>query len=296
MKKGILTLTIFSILITYNSGQINEEWLKMDVSIFQHFFMNFPLRPETTLNELSKNLQRFESASHNSIGFNGIIHWWVLPGGTVSINSYIVSYNGQIIMAETIIFQDYIKRLKKVSERDPNIKKKFHEYFSLKVNPHYFVDSVYSNTYVNQSAFNEYKKRVSGYLGEQDKIDISKCKFEYDLLNNPTASYGFESFSDESTSDWTPIYAINKLKIDNRTDCIKNIIRGYSLPGRIYGVVALLQLAKENKYRLTTDDKLLINKVLNLDLTVESGYGTDIISNRLYKDCVDDDLLLILEK
>jgi len=41
---------------------------------------------------------------------------------------------------------------------------------------------------------------------------------------------------------------------------------------------------------------LLINKVLNLDLTVESGYGTDIISNRLYKDCVDDDLLLILEK
>lgn len=279
-----------------NLGQVNEEWIKMDVSIFQHFFKHFPLRTEASVNELSKNLQRFESASRDPIGFDGILHWWVLPGGTISINSYIVSYNGKIIMAETIISQDYIKRLKRVFERDPSIEKRFHDFFSLKVNPHYFMDSTYINTYVNQKAFNEYKNRVSEYLGAQDKLDISKCKFEYDLLNNPTGKYGFESFSNIPISDWPPIYAINKLKNDNRTDCIINIIRGYSLAGRIFGVVALLQLAKAKKYNLTTDDKLLINKVLNLNLTVDSGYGTDIISKRLYKDCVDADLMSLLRK
>lgn len=296
MKNILLIFTFSFILLASSLGQVNEEWIKMDVSIFQHFFKYFPLRPEITLNDLSNNLQRFESTSHNPIGFDGILYWWVLPGGTVSINSYIVSYNGQIIMAETIIFQDYIKRLNRVFERDRNIEKNFHKFFSLKVNPHDFMDSVYSNTYVNQVAFNKFKNHVAEYLGKQEELDISKYKFEYDLLNNPTGRYGFESFNDLSINDWSPFYAINKLKNDNRIGCLKNIIRGYSLPGRIYGVVALLQLAKEDKYLLTADDKMLINKVLKLNLTVESGYGTDIISNRLYKDCVDADLIKILEK
>ncbi|HEY5124364.1 MAG TPA: hypothetical protein VIK14_11575 [Ignavibacteria bacterium] len=296
MKNSLLIFTFSISLLASAQEQFNEEWIKMDVSIFQHFFKYFPLKPEITLSDLSNNLQRFESTSHNPIGFDGIMHWWVLPGGTVSINSYIVSYNGQIIMAETIIFQDYIKRLNRVFERDRNIEKKFHEFFSLKVNSHDFMDTVYSNIYVNQVAFNKYKNHVAEYLGKQDELDISKCKFEYDLLNNPTGRYGFESFNDLSTNDWTPFYAINKLKNDNRIDCIKNIIRGYSLPGRIYGLVALLQLAKENKYHLTAEDKMLIYKVLNLNLTVESSYGTDIISNRLYKNCVDTDLIKILEK
>lgn len=294
MKKAILFFTIFFFLVKSTYGQVNEEWIQMDVSIFQHFFMYFPLKPEIKLDDLSKKLQRFESAHHNPIGFDGTMHWWILPGGTVSINSYMVSYNGKIIMTETIIFKDYIKRLNRLFERDPNIEKRFYEYFSLKVNPHYFMDSVYSYTYVNQPAFNEYKKRVSEYLGEQDKLDISECKYEYELLNNPTGRFMFESFNDSSTN-WAPFYAINKLKREKRIDCLKNIIKGYSLPGRIYGVVALLQLAKEKKYPLTTEDKSLILKVLNLNLTVESGYGTDIISNRLYKDCVEPNLMSLLK-
>lgn len=296
MKNCFLIIFLSLILLASSHGQVKEEWIKQDVSIFEHFFKYFPLRPETTLNDLSNNLQRFESTTIYQIGFDGIMHWWVLPGGTLSINSNIVSFDGQIIMAETTIYKDYIKRLNRVFERDKNIEKKFHEFFSLRVNSHDFTDSVYSNTYINQVAYNKFKNHVAENLGKQDELDISECKFEYDFLNNPTGNYGFESFNNLSSNDWTPIYAINKLKNDNRIDCIKNIIRGYSLPGRIYGVVALLQLVKENKYLLTASDKLLINKVLNLNLTVESGYGTDIISNRLYKDCVDYDLMKILNK
>ncbi len=277
-----------------SQGQVKEEWIKMDVSIFQHFFKYFPLKPETTLNDLSNNLQRWESTSHYPIGFDGILHWWVLPAGTLSINSNIVSFNGQIIMAETTIYKDYIRRLSSVFERDKNIEKKFHEFFSLMVNSHNFTDSVYINTYINQVAYDEFKNHVAEYLGKQDELDISECKFEYEFLNNATGRYGFESFNDLTTNDWTPFYAIHKLKNDNRIDCIRNIIRGYSLPGRIYGVVALLQLAKENKYILTANDIQLIKKVLNLSLTVESGYGTDIISDRLYKDCVNYDLMKFL--
>ena len=283
-------------LLASSYGQVKEEWIKQDVLIFQHFFKYFPLKPEITLNDLSNNLQRFESTTTNPIGFDGFMHWWVLPGGTLSINSNIVSFNGQIIMAETTIYKDYIKRLNRVFEHDKNIEKKFREFFSLRLNYHYFMDSVYINTYINQDAYDKFKKHVAEYLGKQDELDISECKFEYDFLNNPTGRYRFESFNDLTTNDWTPFYAIHKLKNDNRIDCIRNIIRGYSLPGRIYGVVAFLQLAKENKYILTANDIQLIKKVLNLSLTVESGYGTDIISNRLYKDCVDYDLMKFLNK
>lgn len=297
MKNIFLVLTFFILLMSSSQGQVKEEWIKMDVSIFQHFFKYFPLKPETTLNDLSNNLQRWESTSHYPIGFDGILHWWILPGGTITINSNIVSYNGQIIMVETTIFRDYIKRLDEVFKRDRNIEEKFHEFFYLKVDPHYFNDSVYTNTYINQPAYDKFKNLVAEYLGKQDELlEIPQYKFEYDLLNDPTGRYGFEYFDDFTTDKWAPFYAIHKLKNDNRIGCIKNIIRGYSLPGRIYGVVALLQLAKENKYFLTVDDKSLINKVLSLNLTVESGYGTDIISNRLYKDCVHTDLMKVLEK
>lgn len=295
MKKGILFFTILFFLRISATGQVNEEWIQMDVSIFHHFFKYFPLNPEVTINDLSTKLQRFESTTNYSIGFDATLHWWVLPGGTVSINTNLVSYKNQIIMAETLVFQDYIKRLKRIFERDPFIEKKFHEYFSLKVNPHYFMDSVYSYIYVNQPAFDDYKNHVSDYLGKQDNLDTSKCKFEYELFNNPTGRFMFESFNDLSTN-WAPFYAINTLKHEKRIDCLRNIIRGYSLPGRIYGVVALLQLAKEKKYLLTADDKSLIMKILNLNLTVESGYGTDIISNRLYKDCVDENLMNLLKE
>jgi hypothetical protein len=296
MKRSILILTISFLLNVYSSGQVNEEWIKMDVSIFHHFFTYFPLKPEMTLDSLNKDLQRFESTTHRNIGFGGTLHWWILPGGTVTINSYMVSYNAHIIMAETILFKDYLKGLTRVLERDSVIERKFHKYFSLSVNPHYFNDTVYRYIYINQPALNEYKNHVSQYLGKQDEVDLSKCKFEYDFLISPTSSYGFESFNDFSSNDWTPFYAINTLKKDKRIDCIKNIIKGYSLPGRIYGVVALLQLAKENKYRLSDEDKTMILKVLNLSLTVESGFGTDIISNRFYKDCVNADLMNILNK
>ena len=295
MKYRFFIIVLFFPFTISAQEKVKEEWITQDVSIFRHFFKYFPLKPEITLNDLTVNLQRFESTSHDSIGFDGILNWWVLPGGTISINSYIVSYNGRIIMVESIIFKDYIYRLDRVFERDRNIEKKFNELFSFKVNPHYFNDSIYSFTYINQKAFEDYRNHVADYLGKQSKVDLTDCKFEYDLLNNPTGTYIFESYSDKYV-DWPPFYAINKLKKEKRIDCIKNIIRGYSLPGRIYGLVALLQLVKENEYKLSVEDKKLIYKVLNLNLKVESGYGSDIISNRKYKDCIDDDLMKILEE
>ena len=130
MKNIFLVLTFFILLMSSSQGQVKEEWIKMDVSIFQHFFKYFPLKPETTLNDLSNNLQRWESTSHYPIGFDGILHWWILPGGTITINSNIVSYNGQIIMVETTIFRDYIKRLDEVFKRDRNIEEKFQAIFN----------------------------------------------------------------------------------------------------------------------------------------------------------------------
>jgi hypothetical protein len=62
----------------------------------------------------------------------------------------------------------------------------------------------------------------------------------------------------------------------------------------MYGTAALLQLAKEKAYKLSDEDKELINKVLNLNLKVESGYG--LISYVKYRDCMNADLLKLIDK
>lgn len=291
----ILTFIIIFIIPFIGSSQneIKPEWIETDVAIFKHFFDNFPLDSETTINDLMTNLERFKDASHDSIGFDGILYWWILPGGTTSINSHIVTYHGKVAIAETIIYKDYIKGLNRVFEKDTSIREKFMQYFNLQVNPNYFNDSVYIYTFKNDSIFKNYKMHLAEYLGKQEDVDLTQCEFEYNLLNTPTGRYQFESYF-RKRNDYPPFNAINKLINENRIDCIKNIIRGYSLPGRMYGTAALLQLAKEKAYKLSDVDKELIDKVLNLNLKVESGY--DLTSYVKYRDCINADLLKLIDE
>ncbi len=293
MKFGTFILVFFIPFIASTQNKIKSEWIEKDVAIFKHFFDNFPLDSEMTENCVITKLDRFESASHDSIGFDGILYWWILPGGTMTINSHIVICHGEIAMIETIISQDYIKKLNRVFERDKVIKDNFFKYFKLQVNRHNFNDSIYIYSSTNHSIFHKYKMHIAEYLGKQKNVDLSQCEFEYNLLNKPTGRYQFESYFRES-NDYPPFNAINKLINENRIDCIKNIIRGYSLPGRMYGTAALLQLAKEKAYQLSDEDKELIDKVLNLKLKVKSGY--DLISHVKYKDCMSADLLKLIDK
>lgn len=288
-------LILFSCIVCFVSAQtdIKPEWRDSDVSMFNHYFNNFPLDSKTTVNDLITNLERFESASKDSIGFDGILYWWILPGGTITINSYIVSYHGKIAMGETIIYKDDIKYLDGVFERDKRIEEEFFKHFKLQVNPHFFTDSVYVHSFTNDSVLNEYKTHVAAHLGKQKELNLAGCEFEYNLLNKPTGSYQFESWFRENT-DYPPFYAINKLISENRIDCIKNIIRGYSLPGRMYGTAALLQLAEEGTYQLSIEDKELIKKVLSLNLEVQSGSG--LTEGVKYKDCINPNLLKLIEE
>lgn len=212
MKKmgKLRILILFSFIASFVTAQteVKPEWIDSDISIFNHYFDNFPLDAKTTVNDLISNLERFEGASKDSIGFDGILHTWILPGGAITINSSIVSYHGKIAMGETIIYK-------------------------------------------------------------------------------PTGSYQFELWFRENIN-YPLFYAINKLISENRIDCIKNIIRGYSLPGRMYGTAALLQLAEEGAYKLSKKDKELIKKVLSFNLEVQSGYD---LSSVKYKDCINPKLL-----
>jgi hypothetical protein len=294
MKFITFIIILFFPFFASAQNEIPPEWIEMDVSIFKHFFDNFPLHPETSENDLMIKLIRFKNVSHDSIGFDGILDWWALPGGTISINSNIVSYHGKVAMVETIIYQDYVKRLNHVFEKDKVIEEKFFKYFKLQVNPNYFNDSLYIYLSINDSIFQNYKIHVAEYLGKQKNVDLFNYDFEYNLLNNPTGSYQFDESYFKYSNDYPPVLATQKLVSENRADCLINIIKGYSLPGRMYGIMGIIELVQQNKYTLTSSDKELLRKVLELDLHVEGGY--DLITEAKYADCLNEVILKLIEK
>jgi hypothetical protein len=290
----ILVFILFSIIPLISSGQntIKTKWVEMDVAIFRYFFNAFPLDSRTTVNDLMTNLKGFKDAPQDSLGLDGILYNWLLGGGYISLQSSVVTYKGKIAMVKTTISKE-IEKLNRVFERDITIRETFKQYFKLQKYPNYFNDSIYVYTYKNDSIFENYKMHVAQYLGKQEKMDLTQCKFEYDLLNEPTGRYLFLSYF-RISNEYPASNAINKLIYENRIDCIRNIIRGFSLPGRIYGIAALLQMAKEKTYKLSEDDKELIRKVLNLNLII--GEGDDLIAVGKYRDCLKADLLKFIDK
>jgi hypothetical protein len=291
MKLLVLLLILFFPLLS--SAQYPEEWLKQNVEIFRYFFNNFPSKPDVIERETK------ESIHCDSMGFGATLRWWILPGGTLAINTKAVMYDGKIAIAEAKVWKDYINQLPTVFERDEEIMKKFYSLFELHVDYMNYVDSEYVYTYINKSIYQKFKNKVAEALGEQTEVDLTDCNIEYNLLNNPTQNFGFYSdfdlpFLNSKTHD-SDIWAIKKLMKENRLDCIKNIIRGYSIPGRMYGIAAILQLASKGEYQLTPKDKELIKKVLNLNLTVTSTNGDDLGYYIKYKECIDKELLKLLD-
>ena len=181
-----------------------------------------------------------------------------------------------------------------IFERDNAIKEKFFKHFKLQVNPHYFNDSVYIYSSTNNPIFQNYKMHVAEYLGKQKNLNLSHCEFEHNLLNKPTGKYQFDESYFKYSNDYPPVVATNKLIEENRIDCLFNIIKGYSLPGRMYGVTGILELVRQNKYALTFSDKELLRKVLELDLYVEGGHN--LITHTKYADCINNELLKLIEK
>ena len=294
MKFRILLILLFVPYLVSAQREIKAEWINEDVSMFQYFFNTFPLKSTTNEADLLNTLKRFKDAECKSIGFGAVLYWWCLPGGTITIKSNIVSYCGKIAMVETTIDQDDIKRLSYVFERDKTIKNNFFKLFKLQVNKNYFNDSVYLYTYTNDSVFQEYRNQVNKQLGEQKILDLSQSEFEFNLLNKPTGRYQYDGSYFNNAKDYPPVLATQKLINEKQTDCLFNIIKGNSLPGRLYGITAILQMVRDNKYRMTIQDKVLIKKVLNMDLYVEGGYH--LVSYKKYANCINDDLLKILEK
>ena len=289
----IIILIYIAPLVGKSQIEIKPEWIEKDIEILKHFFDNFPPDPETTVDELIANLESFKDSAYEPIGFNGFLYWWILPGGTITINSHIVIFQNRIAIAETIIYKDDIKGLNRILKKDSQFKDKFLKYFTLQVNPKYFNDSVYIHTFINDSILKKYKKNVAKHLGKQKELNLSQFAFEYNLLNKPTGRYYFDQSYFNSITDYPPVMATKALVEHNKLDCLFNIVKGYSLPGRMYGVTGILKLVQQNRYKLTSSDKELLNKVLKLDLRVKGGYDWIIDIN--YENCIDKELLKLIE-
>ena len=277
---------------SFSQTEISKELIDKDIALFQRFFQIFPFSDQSTVAELNKKLEGFTEVEVNPIGFEGNLHWWVLTGGTTIIDANILSYNNKIIMVQATIYKKYLHNLDLAFKEDKTIKNKFNHLFILKTNPHYFNDSVFQYIYTNQTLYTEYQNHISMFLGKQAKVKTKNYEFEYDLLYRPTERFQFQPV-DRYYRSYAPVYAVKKLLIDNKTDLVLNILKGPSLYGRIYAISGLLVWGYEGKYNLTSEDKKLIQTVLDLNLNVEDATGMG--RHLSYNKCFDQELLKVLD-
>ena len=294
LHKILSTLGIlcFLYLNAFSQPEVKKESTDKDLSLFRQFFQIFPLKNETTTVDLNKKLQKFQDIEITPIGFGGDLHWWIFSGENIIIDANILSYENHIVMVKATIYQRYIHRLKSILNQDITIQNKFNQLFALKTNVKYFNDSIYQYTYTNQPLLVEFDNHISEFLGKQSNINFDDCRFEYELINNPTERYQY--VPSDSYNNYPPDNAINKLQKENRFDCLLNIIKGPSLYGRIYAIEGLLISAHNGKYTLSEDDKKLIKTVLNLNLRIDDG-SRHPKANLQYNSCFDKELLKVLD-
>lgn len=136
--------------------------------------------------------------------------------------------------------------------------------------------------YKNDSVFQEYKNSISNEVGYMKDVEVpAELKDEYEYLIAP--------FNHIQVSSRGCGYSGTTLKsremIDSfikagRVDLIENILKGFNHGGRVYAVIALLEMKKKG-IKLTSEVEETIKKVINLDIKVMSckgciGYPTTV--------------------
>lgn len=121
-----------------------------------------------------------------------------------------------------------------------------------------------------------YKAIVASELGEIKEVTVpSKLRVEYDYL----ISLGNSSVVSKVPCDVAGVIpygkgAIDKLVRSRRVDLIENILRGYDPGGRVYALLALLEL-KRRGIKISAQARLAMDVIRNLDLQIETCSGCE---------------------
>ena len=277
IKNYFLIFLTLPILLLAEAEALNEKWLEADKSNLINLIKVMKTK-SLDANFYKKNLRNLDVRSEKEVGFGVKEIQAYQYGGYISNEVSIYTYNDEIFYFRVRATGKDLEKIEILKERDSVISKfisqnwvedDYQPYPSL-------VPTVVKRIkyeYLNKKTYLVLTKYVGNYLGNFLDIPIdSSLENEYKVLTSPFEKYDFGTACGYGGTRPKGRQAIEIIKKAN-PQLLKNIIRGYSVEGRIYGVEALLELASKNTIKLTDDDILTIKKVLNLDISINQCGG-----------------------
>ena len=228
----------------------------------------------------NKELTRANNHSKTTdVGFECSYYCFHLWGSSTTISVF--QYRAKTMYYAIQSEKDKDSLFRHILTKEPSIKRRL-----ARMNGYDKSDSLYS---LNTVLYDEYKHNVANTLNVPlvtypKKVDTSKTALmriyskHYHTLLDPFTRYPFGSNCGgvgggegaEAPGERAILYFAGYLK---DTPTVKSIITGYNPEGRIYAIFQLLLMARNNEYHLTTEDKALINKVLDLDIIIHACEG-----------------------
>ena len=282
IKIFFLIMLFFPVILFGQDKPINEEWLKIDKSTFLNL-MDVLLSNNNSIHFYQKNLKNL-GQENQDIGFNAKRHIWHQGGGYVDNWMTICSYKDTIFYCKILITSTDVEKIEILAQRDSTIQNLLNQNWRKKYSEsHEYLEF----EYLNEELYSKYKTIVKNEFGEfREKEADSLIYNDIQILTSPFENYAFGYACSVAGMPPKGRIAIENIKKYDPT-IVKDIILGYNPEGRIYGIEAFLELVEQKKLEMTTEDRNIIKKVLNLNILINECSGcifTSILAKDLFRE------------
>ena len=246
--------------------KLEVEWLAKDVKSLQLISEVMPIENQT-IETIKAVLGENTGTEEENLGFGAKRFILRKGNGYTSLQIDAFTLNGTIKYYEVSVGGD--------SDSWPQIRPYIVKAWRDNGGPD-FEESKHGLAYrkILDIGFQTYRQVVAAELGEMTAVDIpAELRDYYDELisplNNSAIGFGGCGYGGGVPQGRVAIDALVKA---NRIDLIENVLKGYNPGGRIYAVLALLEM-KRRGFELSDNTESTITKISYLDIKVETCSG-----------------------
>lgn len=273
--KIILLVLLCCYFISNSHGQTKPESLPPEILVSNHELLKklVSLLSDTSLlNDKDKFINECAGypVKQRDLGLgNGIAHFRMAVSFSILVS--VVTYDNKVVQYVIDYSDDRNNVFDYIIAKDSLLKNKIAKLGEIKKKK--------SFSYRNNAIYKQMKEHVASQIGaitvdpELQTNASPEFLANYRLLLNPIHIYRFGYSCGIMGNEPEGRKAIDYLSGHNEYAAIRSLIRGYNAEGRIYTIQALLVAVSEGETTLTQEDKVLINKVLNLNVLIETCDG-----------------------
>lgn len=276
--KVFFFIILFSFInLLAETNTVNESRLKQDEENMLNL-MEVLNSGSLEIDFYKKNIENLNIHSEKELGF-GVKNIEAYQSGAYTSNVIsIYTYNNKIFYFRVRIIGKDIEKIDILKKRNSSIAQFISDKWIVDDYQRFptlspIITKRLKYHFLDQETYSIYKTRIANKLGKLLDMPVDhSLRDEYEILISPFEQYNFGTACGYAGIPPLGRQAIKVIKKRN-PQLLRNIIRGYSLEGRIYGIQALLELASKNMIQLTKEDISTMKKVINLDVIVNQCGG-----------------------